>query len=138
VRFQSIRPSHHGIMTSPPLAVKRIMQEARELANDPSTEYSAAPLEVRYAFLPAFMETNASLSLSLLVCNFRTISLYAWVFSQCTSLIKPDYRSGTAHCVGHLEPTLRVDCTTFVSGCLLNIHFDRQVSCYLLPTADSN
>src|SRR6267378_391620 len=77
-------------------------------------------------------------SLSLLVCNFRTISLYAWVFSQCTSLIKPDYRSGTAHCVGHLEPTLRVDCTTFVSGCLLNIHFDRQVSCYLLPTADSN
>jgi hypothetical protein len=28
-------------------AVKRIMQEARELANDPSTEYSAAPLEVR-------------------------------------------------------------------------------------------
>ncbi|KAF8497078.1 non-canonical ubiquitin conjugating enzyme 1 [Russula emetica] len=26
-------------------AVKRIMQEARELANDPSTEYSAAPLE---------------------------------------------------------------------------------------------
>ena len=29
------------------LAVKRIMQEARELANDPSTEYSAAPLEVR-------------------------------------------------------------------------------------------
>jgi len=26
-------------------AVKRIMQEARELANDPSTEYTAAPLE---------------------------------------------------------------------------------------------
>ncbi|PFH52368.1 hypothetical protein AMATHDRAFT_74165 [Amanita thiersii Skay4041] len=26
-------------------AVKRIMQEARELANDPSTDYSAAPLE---------------------------------------------------------------------------------------------
>jgi hypothetical protein len=31
--------SHH-------IAVKRIMQEARELANDPSTEYSASPLEV--------------------------------------------------------------------------------------------
>lgn len=29
------------------LAVKRIMQEARELANDPSTDYHAAPLEVR-------------------------------------------------------------------------------------------
>lgn len=28
-------------------AVKRIMQEAKELANDPSTDYSAAPLEVR-------------------------------------------------------------------------------------------
>lgn len=27
------------------LAVKRIMQEARELANDPSTDYTAAPLE---------------------------------------------------------------------------------------------
>jgi len=33
-------------------AVKRIMQEARELANDPSTEYSAAPLEVRSIILP--------------------------------------------------------------------------------------
>lgn len=29
------------------LAIKRIMQEARELANDPCTDYSAAPLEVR-------------------------------------------------------------------------------------------
>lgn len=28
-------------------AVKRIMQEARELSNDPSTDYTAAPLEVR-------------------------------------------------------------------------------------------
>lgn len=28
------------------LAIKRIMQEARELANDPCTDYSAAPLEV--------------------------------------------------------------------------------------------
>ena len=27
-------------------AIKRIMQEARELANDPCTDYSAAPLEV--------------------------------------------------------------------------------------------
>lgn len=31
------------------IAVKRIMQEAKELANDPSTEYSAAPLEVSQA-----------------------------------------------------------------------------------------
>lgn len=28
-------------------AIKRIMQEARELANDPCTDYRAAPLEVR-------------------------------------------------------------------------------------------
>ena len=32
--------------TNDGVAVKRIMQEARELANDPSTDYSAAPLEV--------------------------------------------------------------------------------------------
>lgn len=31
----------------PVLAVKRIMQEARELANDPCTDYTATPLEVR-------------------------------------------------------------------------------------------
>ena len=30
------------------LAIKRIMQEARELANDPCTDYSAAPLEVGF------------------------------------------------------------------------------------------
>jgi ubiquitin-protein ligase len=29
------------------VAVKRILQEAKELANDPSSDYSAAPLEVR-------------------------------------------------------------------------------------------
>ena len=35
-----------GVLTSPDAAVKRIMQEARELANDPCTDYHAAPLEV--------------------------------------------------------------------------------------------
>ena len=29
-------------------AIKRIMQEAKELANDPSMDYSASPLEVRF------------------------------------------------------------------------------------------
>jgi hypothetical protein len=29
------------------LGVKRILQEARDLANDPSTDYVASPLEVR-------------------------------------------------------------------------------------------
>ena len=34
------------------IAIKRIMQEARELANDPCTDYTAQPLEVsgRIAF----------------------------------------------------------------------------------------
>ena len=32
------------------------MQEARELANDPSTEYSAAPLEVCDAFIFAYTQ----------------------------------------------------------------------------------
>ena len=42
----------HGPI-DPGVAVKRIMQEARELANDPCTDYSAAPLEVsRYIALP--------------------------------------------------------------------------------------
>ena len=42
-----------------PPAVKRIMQEARELANDPSTEYSAAPLEVCTDCLSAYTRTDA-------------------------------------------------------------------------------
>ena len=33
-------------MALSPAAVKRILQEARELANDSSTDYHAAPLEV--------------------------------------------------------------------------------------------
>ncbi|EIM90449.1 UBC-like protein [Stereum hirsutum FP-91666 SS1] len=39
-------------------AVKRIMQEARELANDPSTEYSAAPLEEWHCTLRGPSETE--------------------------------------------------------------------------------
>ena len=39
---------HRGVQRRliPDTAVKRIMQEARELANDPCTDYAAAPLEV--------------------------------------------------------------------------------------------
>lgn len=66
-----------------PPAVKRIMQEARELANDPSTEYSAAPLEVCTAYLSAYMKIDASLSPTF-VHNFRTISLYAFFFTLAT------------------------------------------------------
>lgn len=35
---------------TPPVAVRRILQEAKELANDESTDYTAAPLEVCCAF----------------------------------------------------------------------------------------
>lgn len=45
------RGSHWSVVYT---AVKRIMQEARELANDPCTDYSAAPLEVRGSFCAIF------------------------------------------------------------------------------------
>lgn len=59
----AVMPNRHG-PHSHLLAVKRIMQEARELANDPSTEYSAAPLEVRattpFAFFPVRILTPSA------------------------------------------------------------------------------
>ena len=42
--YPSVELEHGPI--DPGVAVKRIMQEARELANDPCTDYSAVPLEV--------------------------------------------------------------------------------------------
>ncbi|EJD06007.1 UBC-like protein, partial [Fomitiporia mediterranea MF3/22] len=41
--LRELTEDEHGANGS--IAVKRIMQEARELQNDPSTEYTAAPLE---------------------------------------------------------------------------------------------
>jgi hypothetical protein len=122
-----------------PLAVKRIMQEARELANDPSTEYSAAPLEVSITYLSAHTKTETPSPL-LHPCRV-TLGRYLCMHSfslQRITLTNLDYRSGTAQCAGLLAPTLRGDCTTFVSGYLQNTRFDRQASCCLLPTADSN
>jgi len=49
------------------------MQEARELANDPSTEYSAAPLEVRSVELP--LSFTLTLILHPPVRCFRTTFL---------------------------------------------------------------
>lgn len=51
------------------VAVKRIMQEARELSNDPCTDYHAAPLEVR-----AFHTHSPYLADTL--CKYRTTYLY--------------------------------------------------------------
>ena len=45
---RNLRRRNHADDPYPSTAVKRIMQEARELANDPSTDYTAAPLEVRF------------------------------------------------------------------------------------------
>ena len=63
-------PGHHH------LAVKRIMQEARELANDPSTEYSAAPLEVR-----AIPSLPLSLSYAILTLHFAPTRVLRTTFS---------------------------------------------------------
>ena len=58
------------LLTIPLLAaVKRILQEARELANDPSTDYVAAPLEVR-------------LSLSLVVHKLTSALCYCRMISS--------------------------------------------------------
>jgi hypothetical protein len=76
-----------------PPAVKRIMQEARELANDPSTEYSAAPLEVCTTYLSAYTRTNASSP--TFVHNFRTISLYVFFPPRNVSL-SPMWALGVA------------------------------------------
>ena len=40
------------------------MQEARELSNDPSTDYSAAPLEVRSSILLNLLVTDLVTALS--------------------------------------------------------------------------
>ena len=55
-------------MTFSLLAIKRIMQEAKELASDPSTDYTAAPLEVSIL--------SSNLAEHLITYDFRTISLY--------------------------------------------------------------
>jgi len=52
-------------------AVKRIMQEARELANDPSTDYVAAPLEVL-----RFTINNLLLTLTLALGRHLWMALY--------------------------------------------------------------
>ena len=53
----------HGPI-DPGVAVKRIMQEARELANDPCTDYAAAPLEVSLSSI-----TSDSISLTPLLLS---------------------------------------------------------------------
>ncbi|KAG6821159.1 hypothetical protein H0H93_005379 [Arthromyces matolae] len=53
-------------------AIKRIMQEAKELANDPSTDYSAAPLETMKSYgnqLGGFEQVRHSHNWLVLICS---------------------------------------------------------------------
>ena len=56
----------------PQIAIKRIMQEARELQNDPSTEYTAAPLEVRSSCYQSSSIAKEHFVLTLYPPPFRT------------------------------------------------------------------
>ncbi len=75
------------------------MQEAREIANDPSTEYPAAPLEVCIPYLSAYMKIDASSP--ILVRNFRTIQCTCMVFLRDVSL-SPMWTTGV---ILHTEPS---------------------------------
>jgi len=137
--------SHH-------LAVKRIMQEARELANDPSTEYSAAPLEVRRATLSPPLSLSKILHVCILTLDFTSaraalgrhfcvyfpITLYRGDVFNCLYSIYVGLRSGIAPCAGLQAQISRGDCTISGSGYLRNIHSVHQVSCSSPPTAGLN
>jgi hypothetical protein len=140
--------SHH-------LAVKRIMQEARELANDPSTEYSAAPLEVRAIPSPRLSLPILSKILNVHIhthplfyfrarpvgrhfCVYFPITLYRGDVFNCSCSMYVGLRSGTAPCVGLQAQISRGVCIISGSGYLRNILFVHRVSCSSPPTAGLN
>jgi hypothetical protein len=71
-------------------AIKRIMQEARELANDPSTEYTAAPLEVCATPWPSLCAYSPSILLprALLGQYFCVYFSIMAVYSHCSYAMK--------------------------------------------------
>lgn len=86
------------------------MQEARELANDPCTDYTAAPLEV----------CTGSLKCNLVLNGLATGRYF------CESLLAPEYsasltprtgRNGIALCVVRPGQSLRVAYTIFEFCC---------------------
>ena len=97
------------------IAVKRIMQEARELANDPCTDYAAAPLEVCFismTFCCAWVLTGTFISQDdIFVSGPRTRCL-----EYATNALY-FYRNGTVLCEGPLVQSSRADYTTFGSYC---------------------
>jgi hypothetical protein len=143
---------NHGPVTNH-LAVKRIMQEARELANDPSTEYSAAPLEVRgYSVaspIPPYprycmcMHTHTPFcfpraALGRHFCAYFPITLYRGDVFNCSYSMYVGLRNGIAPCAGLQAQISRGDCIISGSGYLRNILFVHQVSCSSPPTAGLN
>lgn len=100
-------------------AVKRIMQEARELANDPCTDYSAAPLEVS---LPHLLHTLELTRVSVIQDD---IFVSAQPIAVCVSFptrASCGPRNGIAHCAVRLARSSRVGSTTSASYCLQSIH----------------
>ena len=146
----------HAVMLNPwaghhHLAVKRIMQEARELANDPSTEYSAAPLEVRVLFRRfPYPYSRCCMSHAILTLHFAPTRVLRTTFScvfshhvrgdafNCSCSIYVGLRSGIAPYAGLRAQISREDCIISGFGYLRNIHSVHRVSCSSPPTADLN
>lgn len=144
--------SHASMLIMTPvthhLAVKRIMQEAHELANDPSTEYSAAPLEVRSTPSPLLSLSKIPHVHILTFLHFafarRLRMTFSCVFPRhddvffCSYSIYSGTRSGIAPCAGQRAQILRGDCIISGSGYLQNIHFVHQASWSSPQTAGLN
>lgn len=88
------------------------MQEARELANDPCTDYHAVPLEVR---APNTHESLITADTRLFgLRNHRMISLYVTFTDSALTYRMTDYRNGIVHFVAPLVQNLKVVC--IISG----------------------
>lgn len=88
------------------------MQEARELANDPCTDYTAAPLEVCIHNL--YISTHLMNHLERHICEHRR--------SINKHLYSPN-RNGTVHCADQLAPSSRPAYTISEFYYLQNILF---------------
>ena len=110
-------PFSHSSESASSTAVRRILQEAKELANDQSTDYTAAPLEVCLT-LPPFID------------NYLPIWLQDDIFVSCIRASSspvgfsfPNPRNGTAPSVVLPAQSLREASTISASYSLRNTHF---------------
>ena len=88
------------------------MQEARELANDPCTDYTAAPLEV--CIRNIYPSTHLMNHLERHICEHRR-SINGHLYSPS--------RNGTVHCADRLAPSSRAAYTISEFYYLQNILF---------------